>query len=187
VLIETVMLASIASWTGNGGPIASNALRAAPVWGTYLLAVQAPWHLLRLASPCFRSRTLSALPCAAFVPNPDVGAAVPAAGSYAEPDVELPSVSRGVGGTLGGFVNFDVMERSRLSVGPELYWLTPDSPREDLLRLKVVAPGWGVSYSLDDANVSVGVAVCTRFVMLGEDMPVVDVLTSEARLEVRLP
>jgi hypothetical protein len=157
------------------------------MWGTYMLAVQAPWHLLRLASPCFRSRTLPALPCAAFIPNPDVGAPVPAAGSYADADVEMPSVSREAGAALGGFVNFDVMARSRLSVGPELYWLTPDSPREDLLRLKVVAPGWGISYAIDDANVSVGVAVCTRFVMLGEDMPVVDVLTSEARLEVRLP
>jgi len=186
VLIETVMLASIASFAGNG-PLASNALRSAPMWGTYMLAVQAPWQLLRLTSPCFRSRTLPALPCAAFIPNPDVGAAVPAAGSYADPDVELPSVSREAGGTLGGFVNFDVMDDQRLSAGPELSWLTPDSPREDLLRLRVVAPGWGVSYSLDELNLSVGVAVCTRFVMLGEDMPVVDMLTSEARIEIQLP
>jgi hypothetical protein len=186
VLIETVMLASIASWAGHG-PLASSALRSAPVWGTYLLAVQAPWQLLRLASPCFRSRSTPALPCAAFVPNPDVGAAVPAAGAYAARDVALRGVSHEMDGTLGGFVNYDVTGALRLSAGPELSWLTPDSPREDLLRLRVVAAGWGVSYSLDDANLSVGIALFTRFVKLGEDMPVVDVLTSEARVEFRLP
>jgi hypothetical protein len=66
-------------------------------------------------------------------------------------------------------------------------WLTPDSPREDLLRLRVVAPGWGVRYTWDEAGVSVGVAASTRFVMLGEGWTMVDVLASEARLEFLLP
>lgn len=90
-------------------------------------------------------------------------------------------------GTLGGFMNFDLMEALHLSAGPQVSWLTPDSPREDLLRLRVVAPGWGVRYTWNEAAISVGVAASTRFVMLGEDWPVIDVLTSEARVEFRLP
>jgi hypothetical protein len=112
-------------------------------------------------------------------------AALPPAGSYATPEVALPPMR--MGGTLGGFVNMDVTEARRLITGPELSWLTPDSPREDLLRLRVVASGWGVRYNWDEAHVSVGVAACTRFVMFGEDFPVVDVLTSEARVVFLLP
>jgi hypothetical protein len=79
------------------------------------------------------------------------------------------------------------MDTLHLSAGPQLSWLTPDSPREDLLRLRVVAPGWGIRYTWDEAALSVGIAACTRFVMLGDDFPVVDMLTSEARIEFLLP
>jgi hypothetical protein len=183
VLIETVMLASIA-----GGAASAGNMGAAPMWAAYLLAVQAPWRALQLRPPCPRSRKAKpSLGCIATSPGPLLAASLPAAGSYAHADLQLSDLGHGLGGTLGGFKNFDLMQSVHLSVGPELSWLTPDSPREDLLRVRVVAPGWGIRYTWDDANVSVGVAACTRFVMFGEDLPVVDMLTSEARLEFRLP
>jgi hypothetical protein len=108
---------------------------------------------------------------------------VPAAPAwYAAPGAQLPSLRDEADDRLGGFVSFDVMKALHLSAGPRVSWLTPDSPREDLLRLRVVAPSWGVRYTWQDA-VSVGVATGTRFLMLGEDWPVVDVLTSEASVE----
>jgi hypothetical protein len=183
VLIESFMLASIA-----GGAAAVGNVGAAPMWATYLLAVQAPWRALQLMPPCPRSRKArSSLGCFAAGPGPLLAASLPAAGSYGHPDRQLSTWGHGLGGTLGGFRNFDLSTSAHLSVGPELSWLTPESPREDLLRVRIVAPGWGVRYTWDDANMSVGVAACTRFVTFGEDLPVVDKLTSEARLEFRLP
>ncbi len=158
--------------------------RMAPAWAAYLFAVQAPWRILQLAPPCGGSKGKPS-PCFASASGPHMAAALPPAGSYAGSEVELPSMR--MGGTLGGFVNMDVAQASRLIAGPELSWLTPDSPREDLLRVRVVASGWGVRYNFAEAHVSVGVAACTRFVMFGEDFPVVDMLTSEARVEFRLP
>jgi hypothetical protein len=145
--------------------------------------VQSPWRSLQLAPLC-GGLVGKQLPCFASASGPNLELVLPA-GSYASHEVSLPSMR--MGGTLGGFANVDVMETPRFIVGPEVSWLTPESPREDLLRLRVVAPGWGVRYNFADAHVSVGVAACTRFVMFGEDMPVVDVLTSEARVEFRLP
>ncbi len=87
---------------------------------------------------------------------------------------------------LGGFMHFDLVRALNLRAGPQVSWLTPESPREDLLELRVVAPGWGVRYAWDESPLSVGLSACTRFVMLGETGPVVDVLTAEARLELLL-
>jgi hypothetical protein len=139
--------------------------------------------MLQLAPPCDASKRKGE-PCS-LASSPSAVAALPPPGSYAAPELALPHMR--MGGTLGGFVNMDVTEAPRLITGPELSWLTPDSPREDLLRLRVVASGWGVRYNWDEAHLSVGVAACTRFVMFGEDMPVVDMLTSEARIEFLLP
>jgi hypothetical protein len=186
VLIETVMLASLTS-LASGASALGNA-SAAPVWAAYLLAVQAPWRSLQLAPPCPGSkRARSSFGCFATSPGPLVTQSLPAEGSYAHPEQQYANLGHGLGGTLGGFKNFDLADSVHLRVGPELSWLTPDSPREDLLRLRVVAPGWGVRYTWDEANMSVGIAAGTRFVMFGEDFPVVDVLTSEARIEFKLP
>jgi hypothetical protein len=163
-----------------------SALRAAPMWATYLLAAQQPWRLLQLTPPCGSLKGAPSPPCIEDVSGPELDRALPRT-SYARADVDLPSVSDEMGGTLGGFVNFDLMDTLHLSAGPQLSWLTPDSPREDLLRLRVVAPGWGIRYTWDEAALSVGIAACTRFVMLGDDFPVVDMLTSEARIEFLLP
>lgn len=194
MLIQTVVLASVASLSGaapmTGGVLgtmaAGAALRAAPMWATYLLAAQQPWRVLALTPPCGSLKGEPSPPCIEDVSGPELDAALPGT-SYSRVDVNLPSVSDEMGGTLGGFVNFDLMDTLHLSAGPQLSWLTPDSPREDLLRLRVVAPGWGIRYTWDEAALSVGIAACTRFVMLGEDFPVVDMLTSEARIEFLLP
>jgi hypothetical protein len=158
----------------------------APAVAAYLLAVQAPWlQLTPLQSlrSCSNQPRKPSKPCLEAL-------AVPIA-------VALPALTRrrrgptvphsAMGGTLGGVKSFDVMDSEHVSAGPQLSWLTPDSPREDLLRLRVVAPGWAVRYTWQEAHVSVGVAAFTRFVMFGEDMPVVDMLTSEARVEIELP
>ncbi len=209
MLIQTVVLASVASLAGvapvagspmTGSPMTGNlvaslaghimgnagALRAGPMWAAYLLAAQQPWRVLALTPPCGRLKGEPSPPCIDDVSGPELDEALPKT-SYARVDVSLPSVSDEMGGTLGGYVNVDLMDTLHLSAGPQLSWLTPDSPREDLLRLRVVAPGWGISYTWDEPAVSVGIAACTRFVMLGEDFPVVDMLTSEARIEFLLP
>ncbi len=154
------------------------------MWPSYLLAVQAPWRALQLAPACGMSRGALPLPCFSRASGPRVGVALPALGSYAD-GLDLPDVR--LGGGLGGFVNLDVMEVLQLSAGPEVTWLTPTNPGENLLPLKMFAPGWGIRYDWDEANMSVGVAACTRFVMFGENKAVVDKLSSEARVEFQLP
>lgn len=155
------------------------------MWAVVAVALRAPLHRLRLMPSCGLLRGRPAKPCSTTISGPSLDALPVAFPAYAAPSGHLPSL-RGKDGLLGGFLTFDVMKALHLSVGPRVSWLTPDSPREDLLRLRVVAPGWGVRYTWHDA-VSVGVATGTRFLMLGEDWPVVDVLTSEASIELLLP
>jgi hypothetical protein len=190
VLIETVILASVASLVPLAGvagvsPAVGGAARVAPAWATYLLAVQAPWRTLQLTPPCVRSKRALPASCQRSMSGPDIDQALPAP---IDPDVELPSVGDELGGSLGGFVNIDVMQAPHLTAGPELSWLTPESPREDLMRLRILTSGWGIRYTWSETGISAGVAVCTRFVKMGEiDLPVVDMLTSEARIEFLLP
>jgi hypothetical protein len=213
VLVETVMLASVASMAG-ALPVSGHAMSLGQTTSlgqtmslnqtmslsqmmslglSHLFAARAPWRALQLGPSltphCARLRGERLLPCSPAEAGPDIGDEQPAP-SYVPDEVRLPSVSDEMGGTLGGFLNLDMRATLHLSVGPQLSWLTPDSPREDLLRLRVVAPGWGIRYTWQtwgEGAISAGVAVCTRFVMFGEDFPVVDVLTSEARLEFSLP
>lgn len=191
VLVETVMLTAAASMAGSLPAVAAG--RAASLGLSHLLAARAPWRELQLTPPlapdCARLRGEPLLPCSRAGAGPDIGDDVPAP-SYVPDEVRLPSVSKEMRGTLGGFLNVDMMGTLHLSAGPQLSWLTPESPREDLLRLRVVAPGWGIRYTWQtwgEGAISAGVAVCTRFVMFGEDFPVVDVLTSEARVQFSLP
>lgn len=155
------------------------------MWAVVALAARAPLHRLRLMPACGLLRGKPSAPCNATISGPLLHTLPVASASYAAPSEPLPSL-RGEDDTLGGFVNIDVMRALHLSVGPRVSWLTPDSPREDLLRLRVVAPGWGVRYTWQEA-VSVGVATGSRFLMLGEDWPVVDVLMSEASIELLFP
>jgi hypothetical protein len=183
VLIETVMLASVASLAGGVPTV--GALGVAPMWAAYLIAVQAPWRALQLTPPCARLKRALPGPCAGSMSGPDIDEALPAGPSAR---LELPSVGDEIGASLGGFVNIDVMQARHLTAGPELSWLTPESPREDLMRLRVLASGWGIRYTWRETGLSAGIAICTRFVKMGEvDLPVVDMLTSEARIEFLLP
>lgn len=154
------------------------------MWAVVAVALRAPLHRLSLTPSCRLLRGRPKAPCNATISGPSLDALV-ALPAYAAVSGQLPAL-RGEDGMLGGFLTFDVMKALHLSVGPRVSWLTPDSPREDLLRLRVVAPAWGVRYTWHDA-VSFGVATGTRFLMLGEDWPVVDVLTSEASIELLLP
>lgn len=186
MLIETVMLASVASMAGSLPAVAAG---RAGLGLAHLLAVRVPWRELELTPPCALLRGEQVVPCIPTQAGPDIDEAVPAS-PYMPAPMHLPSVSDEMRGTLGGFLNVDMMDSPHLSAGPMLSWLTPESPREDLLRLRVVAPGWGIRYTWQtwgEGAISAGVAVCTRFVMFGEDFPVVDVLTSEARVEFSLP
>jgi hypothetical protein len=191
VLVETVLLAAVASMAS---PFPVAAAPAASLGLSHLLAVRAPWRELQLTPPlaadCAHLEGELLLPCSAAEAGPDLDEQLPASDYVPGSGVRLPSVSDEMGGTLGGFLNVDMMDAPHLSAGPELSWLTPDSPREDLLRLRVVAPGWGIRYTWQtwgDGAISAGIAVGPRFVMFGEDFPVVDVLTSEARIELALP
>ncbi|HTV22612.1 MAG TPA: hypothetical protein VMG12_28180 [Polyangiaceae bacterium] len=180
------MLASVASMAGSLPAVATG---RAGLGFAHLLAVRIPWRELQLTPPCAQPGSEQVVPCIPTGAGPHLDEAVPVS-PYVPEQVHLPSVSDEMGGTLGGFLNVDMMDLPHLSAGPMLSWLTPDSPREDLLRLRVVAPGWGIRYTWQtwgDSAISAGVAVCTRFVMFGEDFPVVDVLTSEARVEFSLP
>jgi hypothetical protein len=184
------MLASVASVAGSLPAVAG---QAASLGLSPVLALRASWQQLRLTPPlvpdCAHLRGELLLPCSPAEAGPDIDDELPAP-SPAPDEVNFPSVGDEMGGTLGGFLNLDMMGSLHLSAGPLLSWLTPDSPREDLLRLRVVAPGWGVRYTWQtwgEGSISAGVAVCTRFVMFGEDFPVVDVLTSEARVVFALP
>jgi hypothetical protein len=162
----------------------TDVVRVVPLEARYLLAVQAPWRALQLTPPCARLGAL-ATPCYGSMSGPDIGAAPPA---WPVASDALPSMSDELGASLGGFVSIDVMRARHLTIGPELSWLTPESPREDLLRLRILASGWGVRYTWSETGISAGVGVCTRFVKMGEvDLPVVDMLTTEARIELVLP
>lgn len=184
LLIQTAVLASLAS-AASGAPTLSGVSQRAPLWAVAALAARAPWRALQLLPACRLFKARRGVRCTATFSGPLLGA-LPSV-SHGASEVHLPRISDGMAGTLGGFVSFDIMNALHLSVGPRVSWFTPDSPREELLRLRVVAPGWGVRYTWEEAAVSVGVATGTRFLILGEDWPVVDLLTSEASIQLLLP
>lgn len=185
LLFQSIMLASLSSAV-HGAPITSHATPAVPVWAAYLFAVQAPWRKLQLAPPCGRLADQAAQPCVSMVSGRGAAQSLPAAGSYADPQVSLPRRNDSFR-TLGGFVHLDVVVSPHLRTGPELSWSTPDSPREDLPKMRLLSPGWGLRYAWDESPVAVGVSACSRVVMVGTDFPMVDPITSEARIELLLP
>lgn len=150
------------------------------------MAIQAPWRRLQLAAPCGRVAKRPDLPCSSIRSGHGVSESLPAAGAYAEPELRLPRKNDSFR-TLGGFVFLDIVPSPHVRTGPELSWSTPDSPREDLQKMRLLSPGWGVRYSWDGAPVAIGVSACSRIVMMGKEMPRIDPLTSEARVEFRLP
>jgi len=157
LLFQSILLASLASVTPVP-PLLHASAGPAPIW------------------------TLRAL---ALVPTQGLGEPVPA-GDYSSFELKLPRRNDAFR-SQGGFVRLDVARSGHLRVGPELSWSTPDSPREDLPKMRLLSPGWGVRFAWGASPVAFGVSACSRFVMVGKGLPVVDPLTSEARVEFRLP
>jgi hypothetical protein len=166
-------LASVASSTSTANPYAGP-IRAATLLPT--------GYGNPLGRPCDRS----ALPCVSFRTALAASDVMPAAHSYADPTVRQPRKTDG-SRTLGGFVHLDILTDPQLRTGPEFSWSSPDSPREDLQKMRLISPGWGLRYFLAGAPLAVGVSACSRIVMMGKQLPLVDPLTSEARVEFQLP
>jgi hypothetical protein len=177
------MLASLAIASSTPTSTAPHHMPA-PKRAATLLA-NAPWQQLELPAPCVSSTDGSA-PCASIRTGSAATETVPAAGSYADPTLLRPRKNDSFR-SLGGFVRLDILADPHLHAGPEFSWSSPESPREDLQKMRLVSPGWGLRYFLEDAPLAVGLSACSRIVMMGKQLPVVDPLTSEARIEFRLP
>jgi len=80
----------------------------------------------------------------------------------------------------GGFLHLDLLSKAHFGAGPEVSWVTPDRPHEDLLRQRQVAPGVGVWYSPVPSLLFVGLSANTQVSTLGETW-FVNALSSEAR------
>ena len=184
LLFQSILLASLSSGTPASPAIHANA-RPATIWATRLHALGDFWKKkLQLSVPC-ASASGGTAPCVSLFPEQGMAERVPA-GDYGSFELKLPRRTDAFR-TQGGFVRLNVVQSSNLRVGPELSWSTPDSPREDLPKMRLVSPGWGVRFAWRASPVAVGVSACSRFVMVGKELTVVDPLTSEARIEFRLP
>ncbi len=80
----------------------------------------------------------------------------------------------------GGFLHLDLLPKSHFGAGPEVSWVTPDRPHEDLLRQRQLTPGVGVWYSPLPSLLFVGLSANTQVSTLGETW-FVNALSSEAR------
>lgn len=184
LLFQSILLASLSSGTPVA-PIIHATPRPAPIWASRLRAFGDSWKKrLTLSLPC-SSAPGGTAPCVSLLPEQGMVERV-LTGDYGSFGLKLPRRNDAFR-TQGGFVRLDVVESQNLRVGPELSWSTPDSPREDLPKMRLVSPGWGVRFAWRASPVAVGVSACSRFVMVGKELPVVDPLTSLARVEFRLP
>jgi hypothetical protein len=143
----------------------------------------ATWTRLQLLPPCGLLVSGSAIPCEPNRVGMEALRALNVASVPSPPRARRNDHFK----TQGGFVSLDVLASAHLRSGPEFTWATPDSPREDLMKLRLLAPGWGVRYAWDNAPLAVGVSTCSRFMMMGREVPWFDALTSEARVELILP
>jgi hypothetical protein len=184
LLFQSILLASLSSGA-LASPLTHASPRPAPIWGTRLLSLGELWKKgLQLSLPCAGTPGGTA-PCVSLLPERSLIERAPA-GSYGAFELKLPRRNDAFR-TQGGFVRLDVVDSANLHVGPELSWSSPDSPREDLPKMRLLSPGWGVRFAWRASPLAVGVSACSRFVMVGRELPVVDPLTSEARVEFRLP
>jgi len=92
-----------------------------------------------------------------------------------------PEQTHGVVVAGGGFVHLNLIDAARFGAGPEVSWVTPDTPHEDLLRQRLVTPGVGVWYSPRSSRLFLGVSAKTSVSTLGETW-FVHALSSEARV-----
>jgi hypothetical protein len=119
-----------------------------------------------------------ALPCAVeriapVAPTPSFAGLRGAVGSS-------PSAKRRKEIGQGGFLHLDLLRKSHFGAGPEVSWVTPDRPHEDLLRQRQLTPGVGVWYSPLPSLLFVGLSANTQVSTLGETW-FVNALSSEAR------
>jgi hypothetical protein len=92
-----------------------------------------------------------------------------------------PERNHGVVVARGGFVHLNLIDAARFGAGPEVSWVTADTPHEDLLRQRLVTPGVGVWYSPPSSRLFLGVSANTSVSSLGETW-FVNALSSEARV-----
>jgi hypothetical protein len=187
LLFQSILLASLSSGTLVASSIQPRPRpRPAPAWVTRLLSLGQSWNNeLQLSRPCSRISGRLGSPCISLMPEQGLVARAPA-GDYGSFELKLPRRGDAFR-DQGGFVRLEMVESRNVRVGPELSWSTPDSPREDLPKMRLLSPGWGVRIAWGASRVAVGVSACSRFVMVGRGLPLVDPLTSEARIEFRLP
>lgn len=184
LLFQTILLASLSSGSPVA-PVAHTNARPTPLWVTRLLSLRTWQKKLRLSVPC-SSLSEGVGPCVSLVPERTFLERVPAGDAPGGLGLKLPRRNDAFR-TQGGFVTLDVVDSPALRVGPELSWSTPDSPREDLMKYRLLSPGMGVRFAWGESPVSVGVSACSRVMLMGKEMPLVDPFTSEARVEFRLP
>jgi len=195
LLFQTILLASLSSPTPVAAaaksaksspvtPAAPASARTAPTWFTRLFSLRATWKL-QLSVPC-SSLSDGTAPCVSLLPEQGVLERATATGTYRGPGWKLPR-RKDAFRTQGGFVHLDIVSSPGMRVGPELSWSTPDSPREDLPKVRLLSPGWGVRFAWGESRVAVGVSACSRVLTVGRELSMVDPLTSEARVEFQLP
>lgn len=185
LIFQSILLASLSSGTPVT-PVVQASPRPAPIWLNRLLTLGESWtKRLSLSVPCAGTASGTA-PCISLLPDPSSRAESVPAGDYGSFTLKLPRRNDAFR-TQGGFVRLHVLESASLRLGPELAWSTPDSPREDLQKIRLLSPGWGVRFAMGASAVAVGVSACSRFMMVGRELPMFDPLTSEARVEFRLP
>src|SRR5688572_14874096 len=150
MLPPMLLLATLASPVG-GAATTGELSGAVQMSAVYALALARPWSVLRLALPCGHALASASCRLGSWQP---LGSRWPAPPSDALPDeltldaehapaasleqslradgveatehAALREVPRGASGTLGGFMNVDVMSLRQLSAGPLVSWLTPD-------------------------------------------------------------
>jgi len=86
-----------------------------------------------------------------------------------------------VSSAQGGFWHGDLVGARHFGAGPEVGWVTPNTPHEDLLRQRLVTPGIGVWYSPLPSQLFVGISANTQVSTLAESW-FVNALSSEARI-----
>jgi hypothetical protein len=94
---------------------------------------------------------------------------------------QLPTLDR-----VGRFAHVDFLLPG-WSVGPELWRLAPEPPRENYPTAQELTPGWTLWYKPAGDRVALGIVTGTRFLIAQESSTVVDPLTTEARCAFFLP
>ncbi len=87
----------------------------------------------------------------------------------------------------GGYESLVLGSTRRFRTGPELAWIAPDPPAEELVDTSVLMPAWAVWYSPSHFRWAIGLCTGSRFVVTDYASTLVDPFTSVAKLEVRLP